>query len=117
MSNNRNSCKKLEQQLREKKKHGQQSTVRVLTEEQVSHVAYVLHFPVKPFLYIITTKRLTGTRDNYLLRQINSAFCHGKRKLYKKLSRKDIAILVRHDIEFKPFKYTIMLTPEMEFEG
>lgn len=117
MSNKRNSCKDLELQLREKKERGQQSTLRVLTDEQVAYVTYVMHFPVKPFLYVITTKPITGTKDNYLLRQINGAFFNGKRKLYKKLSRRDIAVLVKRDVEFKPFKYTIMLTTEMEFEG
>lgn len=101
---------KLKHQLKSKKAEKFEYVIWKLNEQQVEYIQ-TLGYRVEPYLYVVITKRLPGSKKQYkgIIRGVISSNEKGIWKIYRKLKHQERKELEKCNIHFYPFKYKIFL--------
>lgn len=101
----------LKHQLAERKGNRQEYVIWALTEQQLEYVKN-LGYPVIPWIYRIRTKQMSPffRSNDSILRVLHFANKKKKNTVFTRLKKGEKEVLDRAGIEYKPYKYKIILS-------
>lgn len=109
MSDSGKRMSKLGQQFEAIRQKGKSEVTRYLSEEQAEFVKNELHYVVIPTEYEIETQRIKRACEAmWLLQEIHRASKNGQKKIRKAIRKKELKVLERAGIQFRPVKYRII---------
>lgn len=110
MSDSGKRMSKLGQQFESIRKKGKTEVTRSLSAEQAEFIKEELHYVVIPTEYEITTQRIKRASEAmWFLQEIHRASKNGQKKIHKKIRKKELKVLERAGIQFRPVRYRIIL--------
>ena len=100
----------LKRTLIEKRKNGQKEVIWKLNDVQLRYVSSFVN-DIIPYLYEINTRTFYNPDkiENPLIKEIYHANKKGQKKIYKRLSNRDLKDLERYGVKYHCFKYQIIL--------